>query len=369
MKSEFMSNIVSHQFSKPLSDEMNDTTMSLAESFCKNFQCCGMSLQTMHDLLEHYETQHVRIEDDDDLSPVDVNIMHGGDPSVRLHSSTTAAYPYSTHPFMPPLIPTSIMSADDMMFVRKRDYASAAYTSVFGSPNIIPMEASHDTSSAYSAFDVTVLKRRAQLGDTPEDAHRAMMRQQKQEAYMLASAHAQMASQNATLMQNMITVSPASLSGGGSSDEDGEFVDYTAVGPDGRLLHYGNPAAVNAKKPKKVVALDIPKRRKHQCHVPGCGKIYKNANGLKYHSMHSHSDSEREVAEQMTKAIRDDPSSRPYVCKVPGCDKRYKNANGLKYHRLHHHLPGTPPIQAHDTNNNNSMINMYQQHHQHGLLI
>jgi hypothetical protein len=59
--------------------------------------------------------------------------------------------------------------------------------------------------------------------------------------------------------------------------------------------------------------------------------------GLKYHTLHTHTLAEREVAEQVLKAIRDDPAERPYVCKVTGCGKRYKNANGLKYHMLHHH--------------------------------
>ena len=32
-------------------------------SFCSNFQCCGRSLKDLHELLQHYEDSHVRIED------------------------------------------------------------------------------------------------------------------------------------------------------------------------------------------------------------------------------------------------------------------------------------------------------------------
>lgn len=35
----------------------------------------------------------------------------------------------------------------------------------------------------------------------------------------------------------------------------------------------------------------------------------------------------------------DERDDRPYACGVPGCDKRYKNANGLKYHTTHSHQP------------------------------
>lgn len=31
------------------------------------------------------------------------------------------------------------------------------------------------------------------------------------------------------------------------------------------------------------------------------------------------------------------PSEKPFKCSVPGCDKSYKQQNGLKYHRLHGH--------------------------------
>ncbi|KAJ2319511.1 Transcriptional regulator of ribosomal biogenesis proteins, partial [Coemansia sp. RSA 2681] len=43
----------------------------LEASFCRDFSCCGLILNDLHDLLQHYEECHVRFEDDeaqDDLS-------------------------------------------------------------------------------------------------------------------------------------------------------------------------------------------------------------------------------------------------------------------------------------------------------------
>ncbi|KAJ2760508.1 Transcriptional regulator of ribosomal biogenesis proteins, partial [Coemansia nantahalensis] len=37
----------------------------LEASFCRDFSCCGLILNDLHDLLQHYEESHVRFEDDD----------------------------------------------------------------------------------------------------------------------------------------------------------------------------------------------------------------------------------------------------------------------------------------------------------------
>lgn len=37
----------------------------LEASFCRDFSCCGLVLSDLHDLLQHYEECHVRLEDDE----------------------------------------------------------------------------------------------------------------------------------------------------------------------------------------------------------------------------------------------------------------------------------------------------------------
>eukprot|EP00123_Amoebidium_parasiticum_P006399 comp17349_c0_seq1/m.16615 comp17349_c0_seq1/g.16615 ORF comp17349_c0_seq1/g.16615 comp17349_c0_seq1/m.16615 type:complete len:244 (-) comp17349_c0_seq1:319-1050(-) len=54
------------------------------------------------------------------------------------------------------------------------------------------------------------------------------------------------------------------------------------------------------------------------CPIPGCGKRYKNPNGIKYHTIHGHTN------EVLLK--------KPYKCYLAGCCKRYKNTSGLKQH-------------------------------------
>ncbi|PNS18189.1 hypothetical protein CAC42_7558 [Sphaceloma murrayae] len=82
-----------------------------------------------------------------------------------------------------------------------------------------------------------------------------------------------------------------------------------------------------------------------RCPVIGCEKAYKNQNGLKYHKQHGHQNQQLKENPDGTFSIVDPTTSipypgtigmekeKPYRCEV--CGKRYKNLNGLKYHRQH----------------------------------
>ncbi|KAJ1678120.1 Transcriptional regulator of ribosomal biogenesis proteins, partial [Spiromyces aspiralis] len=78
----------------------------------------------------------------------------------------------------------------------------------------------------------------------------------------------------------------------------------------------------------------VPKENKpYRCQVPGCGKAYKNPNGLKYHNQHGHCNTASDAQN----------AYKPYKCQVPDCGKAYKNLNGLKYHVQHAHFTTIPP--------------------------
>eukprot|EP00123_Amoebidium_parasiticum_P022448 comp8757_c0_seq1/m.3991 comp8757_c0_seq1/g.3991 ORF comp8757_c0_seq1/g.3991 comp8757_c0_seq1/m.3991 type:complete len:249 (-) comp8757_c0_seq1:772-1518(-) len=67
-----------------------------------------------------------------------------------------------------------------------------------------------------------------------------------------------------------------------------------------------------------VAEIDDIEDRPYICPVPGCGKRYKNPNGIKYHTVHGHTN------EALQK--------KPYKCKIIGCGKRYTNVSGLRHH-------------------------------------
>ncbi len=82
-----------------------------------------------------------------------------------------------------------------------------------------------------------------------------------------------------------------------------------------------------------------------KCPVIGCEKAYKNQNGLKYHKQHGHQNQQLKENSDGTFSIVDPTTSIPYPgtlgmekekpYKCDVCGKRYKNLNGLKYHRQH----------------------------------
>ncbi|KAJ3200529.1 hypothetical protein HDU83_001621 [Entophlyctis luteolus] len=72
--------------------------------------------------------------------------------------------------------------------------------------------------------------------------------------------------------------------------------------------------------------------RPFKCKVEGCGKEYKNANGLKYHMKNVH------PVDDIVEIDANAASDKPYMCTADGCGKRYKNLNGLKYHIQHAHI-------------------------------
>lgn len=70
-----------------------------------------------------------------------------------------------------------------------------------------------------------------------------------------------------------------------------------------------------------------------KCPIPGCDKAYKQQNGLKYHRLHGHCNSNAVGKEGEEEAKEED---KPFGCYVgPACGKKYKNMNGLRYHYQH----------------------------------
>lgn len=71
-----------------------------------------------------------------------------------------------------------------------------------------------------------------------------------------------------------------------------------------------------------------------KCPVPGCDKAYKQQNGLKYHRLHGHCNSNAVGREG--EILEEKEEDKPFGCYVgPACGKKYKNMNGLRYHYQH----------------------------------
>jgi hypothetical protein len=272
------------------SDDQLDDISLLNQNFCKNFMCCGLSLASMHELLEHYESSHVKHE---------------------LEESSE----YQRNNF------------------KRQGLKRFKYNPTLDLRNLDVMPSCNNDSSAFESAIYRVNYR----------------------GPLTASPYSNDLKDAEFYESSLITVVPASLSA--PSEDELIFTDLD-VHPTAKE-YLKSLRLADGTKPKK--AQDIlesvgihSKWRKHQCLVPGCGKVYKNANGLKYHSFHCHSIIERNVADAVGKAVREDPSLRPFKCTSVDCEKRYKNSNGLKYHMIHAH--GEVDCSNNDANKQNNMF-------------
>ncbi|THX06669.1 hypothetical protein D6D13_06347 [Aureobasidium pullulans] len=155
----------------------------------------------------------------------------------------------------------------------------------------------------------------------------------------------------------------ASMSGFGFPDMNGQQDESRCIDdPAKRLLSkqggmggFKNPSqfANNSELAKRlreqqlIQGFGFPgeEAKPFRCPVIGCEKAYKNQNGLKYHKQHGHQNQQLKENPDGTFSIVDPATSipypgtvgmekeKPYRCEV--CGKRYKNLNGLKYHRQH----------------------------------
>ncbi|KAF8510139.1 hypothetical protein BU17DRAFT_70195 [Hysterangium stoloniferum] len=81
-----------------------------------------------------------------------------------------------------------------------------------------------------------------------------------------------------------------------------------------------------------------------KCPKQGCNKSYKQQNGLKYHLSHGQCNfAPRDPEVEKLSEVERERRLRPFVCMViplgakngEGCGRRYKNMNGLRYHYTH----------------------------------
>jgi hypothetical protein len=237
------------------------------ERFCGDFVCCGVELPDLHALLQHYEESHVKVEEGDEWG-----------------------WEYGPH-----------------------GYGKRRMVQV----SVEPQDA---TAENPSAFDTAIFR-------TVSPAHYQYGMYPPKRARLPISG-----SSNLVADQNTINMLRAMLP-----------PVFANAPPDNslQLIHSALSSTLNPPRPapskrhRDAGSSDDEdgnsNERPYICQVTGCGKTYKNPNGLKYHTQHGHDRDGKDSVE------------KPHRCPFPGCLKRYKNPNGLKYHVQHGHPGQTPP--------------------------
>ncbi|KAI8993615.1 hypothetical protein BDB01DRAFT_776928 [Pilobolus umbonatus] len=251
----------------------------LEASFCRDFACCGLILNDLHELLQHYEECHVRIEDDEN-SLFDES-EDSWSPSLSFSSLSSASDSTPSSPIMEQL--SSIDSLKKKAAAYLSDlYNATASTSTSTSPS----------STASSSFD---------------DEEEEVKKNGKKRSYNQFSG----SNLDLSVSKKLAVVSSLQADVPTPILTDEDFLAQA-----GALLASAN-INTNNEKPYK-------------CPMVGCDKAYKNPNGLKYHNQHGHCNSLNDYNDNIT--------SKPYQCTIGDCGKRYKNLNGLKYHIEHSHM-------------------------------
>lgn len=258
----------------------------LEATFCRDFACCGLILDDLHDLLQHYEECHVRLEEDEESS---------------FYDETEASCSGSWSNLSSPTIEQQEVENDQMVTLKKRAaaYLSDLYNSTSSASSSIATPPISPTIS-------TIVDEEIEEPTTPTATKKSNGKKR---------TFGQINTPNAFDLLTQSAAKKIALASGSGDLPTPLLTDEDFLAQAGALLASANSNA-NADKPYK-------------CPVGGCDKAYKNPNGLKYHNQHGHCNMTADDSDNMAK---------PYQCTIGDCGKRYKNLNGLKYHIEHSHM-------------------------------
>ncbi|CAM0137826.1 unnamed protein product [Umbelopsis sp. WA50703] len=229
----------------------------LEHHFCRDFTCCGQTLGDLHDLLEHYEECHVRLEEEDrttleteDCQPnMDDAIVS---PNLEVTRATTPLLGLkrmnqeeSDH--LQPIAPSAISNIDTSHGHKRQRSVP---------PDLSPLTI--DTMTIPTSYSATATP--TSLGED-----------------FLARAGLDVAS--STLAS--ITTQDANANKPFKCTVPGCEKAYK--NPNGLKYHnlHGHHGNDESDTEKRL-------RRPFECTIGSCRKRYKNLNGLKYHVEHSH---------------------------------------------------------------------------------
>ncbi|OLL23015.1 Zinc finger protein sfp1 [Neolecta irregularis DAH-3] len=309
----------------------------LEASFCRDFSCCGKTLEDLHDLLQHYEEQHVCCEEDPintapdwdaEKQPIDFAAMKRrallsmGD----IYASDTFDDDDTLTAFDTNVVRTSAS--------RKRSYNSAS-SSVYNSPIAATRDVfSFSTPCSTPTSSVPPTPHLRSLSDDGEDV-------------MMGS-----------VMQHGPPTSAEDWMSANETRGESRLAKRVRRSSMAVIQSPGIVLTVNGSE-EQPREQHVPATKPYKCGAPGCDKSYKNMNGLKYHRVHGacnqNAMTQQAAAANAPAASPSDcpvasgkssPSplphpepivdtERPYGCDV--CCKKYKNLNGLKYHKTHAH--------------------------------
>ncbi|KAJ1950754.1 Transcriptional regulator of ribosomal biogenesis proteins, partial [Linderina pennispora] len=334
----------------------------LEASFCRDFSCCGLVLNDLHDLLQHYEECHVRFEDDEaqaDLAddcffddewasadclvdaPAATDLSGFGltlEQQLILNAATTATNTAVCSPALSP-----VAAPGDISSISPKVTTGASHSTASSARNTPPLSPSHTASSSaisspqeaslsYPSIDAALAggRKRGAIADGECTAAGAMKKQAT-----LGGAKPVTTSVDLSFASTALGLYDDDIIAALASATDPLFLSSVAAAAAGQddgdnAKHANNAAAAAvaasttlAQAASAAVAAVACDDSDDEVHLPpsvtaAMAGAVAAAAAAKAHGL----------------LPRDD---KPYRCPVSGCDKAYKNPNGLKYHNLHGH--------------------------------
>ncbi|CAO3684034.1 hypothetical protein G6F70_005398 [Rhizopus microsporus] len=210
----------------------------LEASYCRDFVCCGLVLNDLHDLLQHYEECHVHLEEEDNFdnesdcwSPIEEKTEY-----IDMLKKKAVTY-------------LSDENEDD---IKKSCGKKRSYSQM---------------TCANSALEILTQSAAKKLALAGGNGVESLITDEE----FLAQAGAILACANANLNADKPYKCPVS------------GCDKAYKNPNGLKYHnqHGHCNLINDDSESLA-------SKPYQCTIGDCGKRYKNLNGLKYHIEHSH---------------------------------------------------------------------------------
>lgn len=269
----------------------------LETTFCRNFKCCGVGLENLHDLLQHYEEAHVKFEEDE------VPAMIADDDNSVASSSATSSQPPS------PKVTNSIKS-----------------------------ESSNDTFEESSAFDTAIMRsspnkggKKRSFGQFSNGNNNANVHQSLRRALIDGGVGRSSSKASSIYSANSPFSTPgSSLPGTPKLDSDND----TGFFGNGNSIPAFSSLSIRGSGEEH----DLPSCAPPNLFFPAAGSSSSASTIAPPHKRERISSTNSAISASGLENSLTSPGAlgdRPYKCQSPGCDKAYKQMNGLKYHRLH----------------------------------
>ncbi|KAJ9124676.1 hypothetical protein QFC24_003043 [Naganishia onofrii] len=358
--------------------------------FMKDFTCCGVTHRGLHELLDHYEEEHVMVVGggegdggfpvvaDFDDNDVEMDSFDDEEPSSSSAASTstnsTQTSPALNHA-LPGLLPT-FTRVGNMASGVKQMTLNDTRRPTLSTPPVSIASPREEKESAFDTFLVTSppgssfhSKEGVSTSFTTKsgiDGKKATLTYTKRTLPPASRAKASTQLSNAfganvrksdvkPATRPEIALPPSLLEL--RSNKTGQVIVPLVLDARGTVVQPSpselQKAALNAPAPapeeeeeehdvgEPTEAALAPSQfsdyRPYRCNKPGCTKAYKQANGLKYHQSKGQCNFEENYAIAMDGLTLEEAEEKlkPFPCVVgDGCKKRYKQMNGLKYHYL-----------------------------------